>query len=101
MGEFNGPVYAAAPYDVGGTSRLLVGGDFTRAGSETVGGLAVYEVCPFCAADVNRDARVDSDDVIEFFGLWDTSDARVDFDASGGVDGDDIVVFFDRWDSGC
>lgn len=101
MGEFNGPVYAAAPYDVGGTSRLLVGGDFTRVGSETVGGLAVYEVCPFCAADVNRDARVDSDDVIEFFGIWDTSDARVDFDASGGVDGDDIVVFFDRWDSGC
>ncbi len=101
MGEFNGPVYATAQYEAEGAPRLLVGGDFTRVGSALVGGLAVFDVCTFCAADVNRDARVDSDDVIEFFGLWDTSDTRVDFDASGGVDGDDIIEFFGRWDSGC
>ena len=82
MGEFNGPVYATAQYEAEGAPRLLVGGDFTRAGGAMVGGLAVFDVCTFCAADVNRDARVD-------------------FDASGGVDGDDIIVFFDRWDSGC
>ena len=54
-----------------------------------------------CLADVNGDDAVDSDDVIEYFGLWDANNPSADVSQDGGVDGDDIVIYFDRWDRGC
>jgi len=54
-----------------------------------------------CPADINGDGGVDSDDVIEFFALWDVGNIRADFNADEGVDGDDVIAFFTRWDQGC
>jgi hypothetical protein len=39
--------------------------------------------------------------VILFFALWDGGDFGADFNGDGGVDGDDVIDFFGRWDSGC
>ena len=55
----------------------------------------------YCLADYNRDAAVDGDDVIAFFGDWDTNSLDADVDRSDGVDGDDVIRFFEQWDIGC
>jgi hypothetical protein len=52
-----------------------------------------------CPADWNSDGGVDGDDVIAFFGDWDSNQA--DFNNDGGTDGDDVIEFFGRWDTGC
>ncbi|MFZ4574644.1 MAG: hypothetical protein ACOYN0_09620 [Phycisphaerales bacterium] len=101
MGAFNAAADAFVAYSVNNVPALLVGGEFTEVDGVPVRGIAMFQTCPFCAADLNQDARVDGDDVIEFFARWDANDSRVDFDASGGVDGDDTIAFFDRWDRGC
>jgi hypothetical protein len=44
---------------------------------------------------------VDSDDVIAFFGAWDSGQSSADVDRSGGVDSDDVIAFFGAWDAGC
>jgi hypothetical protein len=54
-----------------------------------------------CQADFNGDGGVDSDDVIVFFGAWDSSDPAADFTRDGGVDSDDVIAFFSAWDAGC
>ena len=54
-----------------------------------------------CPADINRDGGIDSDDVVAFFGFWDTGASEADFNADGGVDSDDVILFFGRWDQGC
>jgi hypothetical protein len=59
-------------------------------------------VCPWaadgCFADFNNDGGIDGDDVIAFFGNWDTSVDCADVDGSDGVDGDDVILFFAAWD---
>lgn len=59
------------------------------------------ERTPPCVGDFDRDGDDDGDDVIAFFGAWDTGDLAADVDGSEGVDGDDVIVFFAAWDSGC
>lgn len=54
-----------------------------------------------CISDFNVDGASDGDDVIAFFGAWDTAAASADLNADGGVDGDDVIIFFDAWDTGC
>ena len=54
-----------------------------------------------CRADFNGDSGVDSDDVIAFFGAWDSADPAADFTLDGGVDSDDVIAFFGAWDAGC
>ena len=56
---------------------------------------------PACPADYNSDGGVDGDDVITFFGLWDSGNSFADFNGDGGVDGDDVIEFFAHWDSNC
>jgi hypothetical protein len=51
-----------------------------------------------CYADYDNSDGVDGDDVIAFFGDWDTNNLCADADASEGVDGDDVIVFFAAWD---
>ncbi len=57
--------------------------------------------CETCPADYNGDGGVDGDDVIAFFGDWDSSLNEADYNGDGGVDGDDVIAFFQDWDSGC
>jgi hypothetical protein len=52
-----------------------------------------------CYADYNNDGGIDGDDVIAFFGDWDSSNDCADADASAGVDGDDVIAFFAAWDA--
>jgi hypothetical protein len=54
---------------------------------------------PGCPADWNGDGGIDADDVIAFFGEWDSGNA--DFNNDGGTDADDVIAFFARWDAGC
>jgi hypothetical protein len=54
---------------------------------------------PGCPADWNADGGIDADDVIAFFGEWDSGNA--DFNGDGGTDADDVIAFFARWDAGC
>ncbi|MFZ4575764.1 MAG: GC-type dockerin domain-anchored protein, partial [Phycisphaerales bacterium] len=32
---------------------------------------------------------------------WDAGNPAADMTGDGGVDGDDVIAFFGRWDSGC
>jgi len=52
-----------------------------------------------CPADWDCDGDTDSDDIILFFGNWDSGEG--DADGDGDSDSDDVVFFFGRWDSGC
>lgn len=100
-GNFNRGAESLYVRQTPSSGSLAVLGDFTRIENLDADGFAVLRLCDFCAADINRDARVDADDVIEFFAGWDTGAPSSDFDGSGGVDGDDVIQFFDHWDRGC
>ncbi len=77
------------------TSRITFGNDTWTAGYWGEG-----SPCPACAADYNSDGGVDGDDVIAFFGDWDTNSGCGDTTRDGGIDGDDVIFFFERWDVG-
>lgn len=61
--------------------------------------LVVEFTPPGCAGDWDHDGDTDSDDVVQFFGAWETGEGDVDGDSDS--DSDDIVTFFASWDSGC
>jgi len=52
-----------------------------------------------CVGDYDGDNDTDSDDIVLFFGDFDSGEADVDGD--NDTDSDDIVTFFTGWDSGC
>jgi hypothetical protein len=101
VGTFNGGAEALMVRQTPSQGRMTVVGYFTRVDDLDVDGFAVLRRCDFCPADINRDARVDADDVIDFFAGWDAGAPVGDFDGSGGVDGDDVIAFFGRWNGGC
>jgi hypothetical protein len=78
------------------TARLRC--SITRPHTFLVTSPATLSVCP---TDLDCSQGVDGDDVILFFGLWDSSDPRADVTGDGGVDGDDVIAFFRNFDEGC
>lgn len=54
-----------------------------------------------CIGDFDLSGAVDGDDIVAFFGAWDSGAAEADLDRSGGGDGDDVIRFFVAWDAGC
>ncbi|MFZ4575250.1 MAG: choice-of-anchor X domain-containing protein [Phycisphaerales bacterium] len=52
-----------------------------------------------CYADFDNNGSIDGDDVIAFFGEWDSGLPCGDVDLSTGVDGDDVILFFGAWDA--
>ncbi|MSR42284.1 MAG: hypothetical protein EXS10_10365 [Phycisphaerales bacterium] len=58
-------------------------------------GDAIPDRCQ-CLADLNRDATVDSADLVMLLGDWDL-DTAADFDGSNRVDAADLVYLIDRW----
>lgn len=54
-----------------------------------------------CIADTDCDGDTDSDDILEFFGRWDSGSSRGDVDGDSDTDSDDIIAFFARWETGC
>lgn len=54
-----------------------------------------------CIGDADGDGDADSDDIVSFFGAWDTGDLAADVDNDDDTDSDDILAFFASWDAGC
>ncbi len=52
-----------------------------------------------CPADWDCDGDIDSDDIVLFFGDWDTGNG--DFDGDDDSDSEDVIGFFGRWENGC
>ncbi|MFZ4573394.1 MAG: GC-type dockerin domain-anchored protein [Phycisphaerales bacterium] len=92
-------------------AEMIARGWYVSAGDRNHLSLAGYEglsqlevgalLASGCASDINGDSSIDGDDVIAFFGYWDSGLIRADFTGDGGVDGDDVIGFFGAWDSGC
>ena len=82
----------------GQTYAIRVGGFGNAAGLVFLGVSTCTAACP---ADYNHDGGVDGDDVIAFFGDWDSGNIAADFNNDTGVDGDDVIQFFEHWDAGC
>jgi len=53
----------------------------------------------YCPSDWNQNTAVDSDDIVAFFGDWESGEG--DFDRDDDTDSDDVFQFFLLWDSGC
>ncbi len=54
-----------------------------------------------CPADLDCTGAIDGDDIIAFFGAWETGAPNADVNGDGDVDADDVTDFFARWDVGC
>ena len=74
-------------------------GRFT-AGAPACGGSQCFWQTDGCFADYDNNSGIDSDDVIVFFGDWDSGESCADVDGSGGTDSDDVIAFFSAWDAG-
>ncbi|MFZ4574645.1 MAG: hypothetical protein ACOYN0_09625, partial [Phycisphaerales bacterium] len=114
---FSADVAGSAPLDLAWTlngnqlgtgSELLVSnvsladaGTYLLTATNPLGTDQTSFTLTVCFADYDCSSGVDGDDVIAFFGDWDTGNAAADVDGSGGVDGDDVIVFFAQWDAGC
>lgn len=96
--------------DIGGIDSLSMG-DRNPDGSvdiyftgETTNGDTFFRVTvggTSCVGDFDGDGDADSDDIVGFFGAWDTGDLAADVDNDDDTDSDDIVAFFASWDAGC
>ena len=53
------------------------------------------------SADFDNDEDADSDDIIGFFGAFESGDNGADLDGDEDVDSDDIVLFFMAFEQGC
>lgn len=98
-GDLNGPAFTLFPMQ-DSPPRLLIGGDFSVAGSATALGIGEWLACPPCPADFDRSGGVDGSDVESFFTAWEAADPAADVNADGGVDGGDVAYFFIAWEAG-
>ncbi|MFZ4573078.1 MAG: hypothetical protein ACOYN0_01695 [Phycisphaerales bacterium] len=105
----DGPAFLSVTLPVGvHTLRVIATDDDGATDDDTVqvtvlaGGPQCDWRVDGCYADFNNDGGIDGDDVIAFFGAWDSNGPCADVDGSSGVDGDDVIAFFGQWDSnGC
>lgn len=54
-----------------------------------------------CAADINGDGSVDTQDVLMFLNLWTAGEARGDFNSDGSINTQDVLAFLNAWNTGC
>ncbi len=54
-----------------------------------------------CAADLNGDGEVNTQDVLLFLNLWVAEDGAADWDGNGVVDTRDVLAFLNEWAAGC
>ncbi len=95
--------------------NLVVGGDFTAAGSVPARGLVTRAACPRCVADVDDgsatgspDGGVTTDDLLYYLAIFSDGNTRADLDngtfsgtPDGGVTIDDLLFFLVRFEAGC
>ncbi len=110
-------VISSSGFDPSNPAMMLFGADIITATSMT-GSVALVSQPPLAAgsyvarvtgnrlellhniADMNGDGGVDADDVVAFFGLWDSGGIFADVNGDGSVDSDDVILFFSLWDNG-
>lgn len=95
--------------------KLVVGGDFTSAGSVAARGVVTRVGCPRCIADVDDgsgtgtpDGGVTTDDLLYYLSAYGDGNARADVDdgtftgmPDGGVTIEDLLYFLFRFGEGC
>ncbi|MBK7403078.1 MAG: hypothetical protein IPJ41_00245 [Phycisphaerales bacterium] len=97
----DGPAFALAPLWMPGEGGALVAaGEFTNAGGQPAAHLASWMGCG-CAADVNGDGAVTTQDVLLFLNRWVAQESSADWDGNGFVDTRDFLAFLNAWVAGC
>ena len=83
--------------------NLLVGGDFTTAGtSEPANGIVVRTTCiGSCPADFNGDGFVTGDDFDQYVVQFVAGNPAADFNSDGFVTGDDFDAYVIAFIAGC
>ncbi len=92
---------ALAVHDDGSGPALFAGGVFTTAGGAASIGIARWNGCDACPADLDGDGALTIFDFLVFQNLFDRSDPRADFDGDGELTVLDFLVFQTAFDSGC
>ena len=54
-----------------------------------------------CAADVNGDGTVNTQDVLAFLNVWTAGEPQGDFNADGTINTQDVLAFLNAWVAGC
>ncbi len=54
-----------------------------------------------CAADINGDGIVNTQDVTAFLNLWTAGDPAADFNNDGTINTQDVLAFLNAWNAGC
>jgi subtilisin family serine protease len=54
-----------------------------------------------CAADINGDGVVNTQDVLAFLNLWSADDPQADFNGDGTINTQDVLAFLNAWVAGC
>lgn len=81
---------------------LLVGGDFTAAGSVSTPKLAMYDCpAPECIADYNADGIISVQDMFSFLAGWFSGESIADTNRNSEFTVQDIFDFLALWFVGC
>lgn len=61
----------------------------------------VFRIVPRCRVDLNGDAAVDTQDVLDFLNLWNADDPAADSNGDGLINTQDVLRFLNDWNAGC
>ncbi|MFI4917485.1 MAG: GC-type dockerin domain-anchored protein [Phycisphaerales bacterium JB060] len=92
---------ALAVHDDGSGQALYVGGVFSAAGGVASTGIARWDGCDPCRADLDGDGALTVFDFIAFINLYNTGDLAADFDGDGELTVLDFLAFQNAFDAGC
>lgn len=92
---------ALALHDDGSGPAIFAGGVFTTAGEAVSVGIARWNGCDPCLADLDGDGELAIFDFLAFINLYNTGDARADFDGDGELTVLDYLAFQTAFDAGC
>jgi len=92
---------ALAVHDDGSGPALYAGGVFSSAGGAASTGIARWNACDPCPADLDGDDALTVFDFLAFINLYNTGDLAADFDGDGELTVLDFLAFQTAFDAGC
>jgi hypothetical protein len=92
---------ALAVHDDGSGPALYVGGVFSIAGGVASTGIARWNGCDPCPADLDGDDALTVFDFLAFINLYNTGDLAADFDGDGELTVLDFLAFQTAFGAGC
>ncbi|MFI4882752.1 MAG: GC-type dockerin domain-anchored protein, partial [Phycisphaerales bacterium JB064] len=92
---------ALAVHDDGSGPALYVGGVFSTAGGVASTGIARWNACDPCPADLDGDDVLTVFDFLAFINLYNSGDSRADFDGDGELTMLDFLAFQSAFGAGC